>query len=101
MLVLILFPLDPSLAGGERGATNRLDELPMLQQGRLVLNVAAGSPCLNLVAQPLQLLNLTLQIVFELFLLGLVGCLLDLVVDGLELSHAFGHLLEALVHLLR
>jgi hypothetical protein len=48
----------------------------------------------------LQLLDFALQVVLLLLLLGQVIGLLNLLVDGLELLDALGHLLEALVDFL-
>ena len=54
------------------GPTYRLDKLPLLEQGLLIFDLIARGPCLDLITLPLQFLDLALQGIFELFLLGLV-----------------------------
>ncbi len=48
----------------------------------------------------MQLLNLTLEIIFLLLFLSSIRGLLDLLVDRLELRNAFGDFLEALIDFL-
>lgn len=72
----------------------------MLQQRRLVLDVVACCPCLDLIAESLELLDFALEVVLQLLFLGDVVGLLNLFVDGLEFGDAFRHLLEALVDFL-
>ena len=86
--------------GGCRGPTYGLNQLPVVQQRLLVLDVARGSPCLDLVSRPLQLLDFLLQRILQLLLLRLIGRDLNLLVNALEGRDAFGDLLEALVDLL-
>ena len=49
-----------------------LDELPVLDEGVLVLDVRAADPALDLVPQPLQLLDLLLEVALVLLLLVLL-----------------------------
>ena len=72
----------------------RLDEFPVFEQLGLVLDVIARDPCLDLIPQPLQLLNLCLEVCLELLLLRLVCRRLHLVVDALEELDALRDLLE-------
>jgi hypothetical protein len=68
--------------------THGLDEPPVLEEEGLVLDVVAGDPGLDLVAETLELLYLCLEVGLELLLLGLVRGGLHLVVDALEELHA-------------
>lgn len=77
--------------------TNRFDELPKLHKLTLVLDVRVGQPSLDLISQPLEFLDLGLEVVFTFFLLGRVGGSHHLVVDGLEELDALLDLLERLV----
>lgn len=70
-------------AAGE-ARTHCLDESPVLEEKGLVLDVIAGDPCFDLVAEALELLYLCFEVCLELLLLGLVGGCLHLVVDALE-----------------
>lgn len=45
------------------------DELSVVHEGALVLDVVGGDPCLDLVAKPLQLLDLLLEVGLVLLLL--------------------------------
>ena len=74
--------------------TYRLDQAPVLEQLRLVLDIIVGDPGLNLVAETLELLDLCLQIELQLFFLRLIGGGLHLVVYALEKLDAFCYLLQ-------
>jgi hypothetical protein len=74
--------------------TDRLNQLPVVQQGGLVLNVIVGYPSLDLVTQPLELLNLRLEIRLQLLFLRLVRRVLHLFVDAFELLNTFGDPLQ-------
>lgn len=80
--------------------TNRLYQPPVLQQRRLVLDVIAGSPCLDLIAESLKFLDFSFELILELILLCWVVGLLDLFVNGLEFGDTFRNFLEALVDFL-
>jgi hypothetical protein len=77
-----------------------LDQFPILQQRPLILDIITSRPCLDLVSKPLQLLDLTLEVIFLLLLLGSICGLFDLLVDRLEFCNAFGDLLEAFIDFL-
>ena len=83
-----------------RRAPYCLDELPVVQQRLLVLDLGHGGPRLNLVPRPLQLLDLLLQLVFELLLLRGIARLHNLLVYVLKRRDAFCDFLEAFVNLL-
>lgn len=68
--------------------THGLDESPVLEEEGLVLDVVAGDPGLDLVAETLQLLYLCLEVCLELLLLCLVGRGLHLVVYAFKELHA-------------
>lgn len=61
--------------------TYGFDQLPLLHEWPLVLNIIAGGPCLDLIAKPLQLLDLSLKVVLELLLLRGICRLFYLLVD--------------------
>lgn len=71
----------------------RLYQLPVLHQGGLVLDLSRGEPCFYLISQPLQLLDLLLQVLLILLLLVGVGGVVDLLPGLLELLHPLSHLL--------
>ena len=52
--------------GGDAYLFNKLS---VVHEGALVLDVVGGDPCLDLVAEPLQLLDLLLEVGLVLFLL--------------------------------
>jgi hypothetical protein len=54
------------------------NELSVVHEGALVLDVVGGDPCLDLVAKPLQLLDLLLEVGLILFLLVYIRRGLDL-----------------------
>jgi hypothetical protein len=53
-------------------STHRLNESPVLEESRLILDIIARDPCLDLIPESLQLLYLCLEICFELLFLCLV-----------------------------
>jgi hypothetical protein len=65
---------------------------------RLVLDVIAGDPCLDLVSEPLKFLDLRLKVCLRLLLLCLVGRRLHLVVYALKELNAFRDLLQGAVN---
>lgn len=65
-------------------ATYRLNQPPVLHQRLLVFDVIALEPCLDLVAVPLQLLDLRLEVRLQLLFLALVRRGLELVVQALK-----------------
>ena len=79
--------------------TYRLNQPTVLEQDRLVLDVIARDPCLNLVPESLKFLNLCLQIRFKLLLLRLVRRRLHLVVYALEELDTLRNLLQGPVDL--
>ena len=76
---------------------HRLDQLAVVEQCGLVLNVIARNPSLYLVAQPLKLLNLCLQVCLQLLFLRLICRRLHLVIYALEELDALRHLLQGFV----
>ena len=82
------------------GSTDILNKLPMLHERFLVLYFISRSPGFNLVSMPLELLNLPLEVVFKLLLLGSIGGLLYLVEDPFECLYTFSDLFESLVNIL-
>ena len=81
-------------------ATDRLYQLPLLEERFLVLDLVARRPCFDLVSLSLELLDLPLQRVFELVLLRRVAGLMDLLERRLERLNPFPDPLEAFVNLL-
>ena len=81
-------------------STYILDEFPLLQERFLILDLIAGSPRLYLVSVPLKLLNFAFERVLELFLLGGIGSLLNLIVDTFEGLNPLSDLFVALIDLL-
>ena len=79
--------------------THRLDVLPLLGEDSLVVDGARGDPCLDLVSQPLQLLDLLLEVLLVLLLLVRVRRIPHLLEVLLELVGSFHHLLQAPVDL--
>ena len=82
-----------------RNGTYRLNQLAVLNQGRLVLDVITRNPRLDLVPQSLEFLDLCLQICLQLLLLGLICRSLHLVVYALKELDAFRDLLQGAVNL--
>ena len=85
---------------GWKRVTYRFNELPLLYQRLLVLDLISGSPCLDLVSVPLELLNFSLEVILKLLLQGSIRRLLYLIEYAFECLYAFGHFLEGLVNIL-
>ena len=82
-----------------RNGTYRLNQLAVLNQGRLVLDVITRNPRLDLVPQSLEFLDLCLQICLQLLLLRLVCGRLHLVVYTLKELDTLPNLLQGPVNL--
>ena len=67
-------------------------QLSFVHEHGLVLDFGGRDPGLDLITEPLQFLDLFLQILFILFLLVGVGRIVNLLPSFLELFHAFGYL---------
>jgi hypothetical protein len=78
---------------------SRLYQLAVLPEGTFVLDVVRSQPCLDLVAEPLQFLDLLLEVRLGLLFLVGVGGVVDLLPDIVELLHALSDSLEAAVYL--
>lgn len=63
---------DRGYRNGEGQDTHRLNESPVLKESRLVLDIIARDPCLDLISESLQLLYLGLEICFKFLFLCLV-----------------------------
>lgn len=64
--------------------THSLYQPTVIEELGLVFDVIARDPCLYLVSQTLQLLDLRLQIQLQLFFLSHIGSSLHLVVDAFK-----------------
>ena len=74
------------------------DELSVLQQGALVFDLARLDPGLDLVSEPLQLLDLLLEIRFVLLLLVAVGSIVDFLPDVFKKFHTFSDFFQTAVN---
>src|SRR4051812_26928268 len=74
--------------------------LPFLQQRPLVFHLVPSGPCLDLIAKSLELLDLSLQIVFELVFLCSVCRRVDFLVDAIEGLYPLRDLFEGFVDFL-
>lgn len=77
--------------------TYRLDELSVVQKSGLVFNVITRDPGLDLITEPLQFLDLRLQVSLQLLLLRLVCRRLHLVVYTLKQLDTLRYLLKGAV----
>ena len=74
--------------------TYQFYQLPIVQQRLLVLDLIALLPCLDLIPQSLQLLDLRLEILLHLLLLSLICRGLHLLICSLEQLYSFCYLLQ-------
>jgi hypothetical protein len=79
-------------------AAHRFDESAVVEQLGLVFDVIAGNPGFDLVAHPLKLLYLRLEVDLQLLLLRVVVRHLHLVIYALEDLDAFRDLLQCPVN---
>ena len=79
-------------------SAHRLDQPPVLKQCRLVLDVIARDPCLDLISESLQLLDLRFQVRLQLLFLRHVCRRLHLVVYRLKKLDALRNLLQGSVN---
>lgn len=75
-------------------STYSFNQLAIIDQHRLVLDIAGRRPRLDLVPKALQFLDFFFEFGLQLVLLGLRRCLVDLVEDALKHFDALGYFLE-------
>lgn len=87
------------MSESELGSTDLLDDAAVLVELLLVLDVVRALPVLDLVALPLQLLDLLLEVVLQLVALVVRRRLGHALLDRLELLAALVDAPEHLLHL--
>lgn len=75
----------------------RFNELPFLNENGFVFDLARSDPGLDLIAKPLQLFNLLLEVLFIFLFLIAVGGMVNFIPRLVKLVYSFGDFFKAAV----